>query len=131
MLQQYQHMPSFHGIQEDCTAIVRQLKSILKKRLNDQQSSTSIVAETVDLLLELNEPVHDLCQQFLDTYVRNQLLSCGNLQLAAIVLFLCVCISAKRQLQHDLDTVKLAEKVMYYVYVYFPPSQVVFNLSVC
>ena len=99
---------------------MRQLKSILKKRLNDQQSSTSIVAETVDLLLELNEPAYDLCQpQFMDKYVRNQLLSCGNLQLAAIVLFLCVCISAKRQLQHDLDTVKLAEKVIYiYIYIY-------------
>lgn len=66
VLQQYQHMPSFHGIQEDCTAIVNRLKSILKKRLNDQQATTSIVAETVDLLLELNEPAQDLCQQFLD-----------------------------------------------------------------
>ena len=53
----------------------------------------------------------------MDKYVRNQLLSGGNLQLAAIVLFLCVCISAKRQLQHDLDTVKLAEKVNLYIYI--------------
>ena len=35
VLAQYQHMPSFSGIQNDCQAIVRQLKSVLMKRLND------------------------------------------------------------------------------------------------
>ena len=67
VLEQYQHMPSFHGIQKDCSEIVTKLKAALKARLDDPQSSTTVVAETVDLLLELNEPPHDLCQQFLAT----------------------------------------------------------------
>lgn len=69
MLEQYQHMPSFHGIQKDCSEIVTKLKEALKLRLDDPRSSTTVVAESVDLLLELNEPPHDLCQQFLATYV--------------------------------------------------------------
>ena len=69
MLEQYQHMPSFHGIQRDCAEIVTKLKCALKARLDDPQSSTTVVAETVDLLLELNEPPHGLCQQFLATLV--------------------------------------------------------------
>ena len=30
------------------------------------QSSTAVITETVDLLLELDEPPNDLCQQFLE-----------------------------------------------------------------
>ena len=67
VLEQYQHMPSFHGIQRDCSEIVTKLKAALKSRLDDPESSTSVVAESVDLLLELNEPPHGLCQQFLAT----------------------------------------------------------------
>ncbi len=65
VLEQYQHMPSFHGIQRDCTAIVAQLKDVLRSQL-DGSSSTQVVAETVDLLLELGEPPKVLCQQFLE-----------------------------------------------------------------
>ena len=66
VLEQYQHMPSFHGIQKDCSSIVSQLKTLLRERLEDNRSSTSTVAETVDLLLELNEPAELLCQQYLE-----------------------------------------------------------------
>lgn len=59
-------MPSFHGIQQDCAAIVTQLKVLLRDRLEDCASSTSTVAETVDLLLELDEPAELLCQQYLE-----------------------------------------------------------------
>ena len=59
-------MPSFHGIQKDCSAIVGQLKTLLRQRLDSSDSSASTVAETVDLLLELNEPAELLCQQFLE-----------------------------------------------------------------
>ena len=37
ILKQYQQLPSFHGIQQDCLAIVEQLKTALKSRLDDQQ----------------------------------------------------------------------------------------------
>lgn len=69
VLEQYQHMPSFHGIQRDCNAIVRELKVLLRQRMADSKSSTATIAETVDLLLELNEPPEVLCRQFLDKYV--------------------------------------------------------------
>lgn len=59
-------MPSFHGIQKDCAAIISRLKGLLWDRLGDSASSTSTVAETVDLLLELNEPAELLCQQYLE-----------------------------------------------------------------
>ena len=58
-------MPSFHGIQGDCTAIVTKLISALKARMDDEKSSTATVIETVDLLLELGQPPSELCQQFL------------------------------------------------------------------
>lgn len=66
VLEQYRHMPSFHGIQKDCAAIILQLKGLLRDRLEDSTSSTSSVAETVDLLLELNEPAELLCQKYLE-----------------------------------------------------------------
>ena len=37
VLDQYQHMPSFHSIQQDCAAIVGELKTVLKARLDDQK----------------------------------------------------------------------------------------------
>ncbi len=69
VLEQYQHMPSFHGIQGDCSVIVTKLISSLKKRMDDERSSTATVVETVDLLLELDQPPSDLCQQFLAKWV--------------------------------------------------------------
>ena len=65
VLEQYQHMPSFHGIQRDCSAIVDKLIITLKQRMDNEKASTATVVETVDLLLELNQPASDLCQQFL------------------------------------------------------------------
>lgn len=61
-------MPSFYGIQKDCSAIVSKLKHLLHERLDDKESSAAIVAETVDLLLELGESPEVLCQQFLEKY---------------------------------------------------------------
>jgi hypothetical protein len=66
VLAQYQHMPSFSGIHSDCQSIVARLKTDLKNRLDDPNSTTSMTAETVDLLLALNEPPSQLCHQFLD-----------------------------------------------------------------
>ena len=113
VLEQYQHMPSFSGIQSDCQSIVARLKAVLKKRLDDPnvsqncrrerreafhkhitwymyfcfllpffsssslQSTTGMTAETVDLLLELNEPPSQLCRQFLDKYVTVEYYSNG------------------------------------------------------
>lgn len=65
VLDQYQHMPSFHGIQQDCQLIVEQLRTRLKQQFHIRHSSAKQLAECVDLLLQLNEPAEQLCDEFL------------------------------------------------------------------
>eukprot|EP00731_Ephydatia_muelleri_P027802 Em0019g675a len=65
VLCQYQHMPSFSGIQQDCAVIVGELRTILKTRLEDSNSSTETITKSVDLLLALGDPPNMLCQHFL------------------------------------------------------------------
>ncbi|XP_074642673.1 vacuolar protein sorting-associated protein 51 homolog isoform X2 [Tubulanus polymorphus] len=61
----YQDMPSFHGIQQDCNEIVKELRSKLKEKFRDKESTPKELAECVDLLLQLNEPAEELCEEFL------------------------------------------------------------------
>ncbi|KAM8939112.1 vacuolar protein sorting-associated protein 51 homolog [Pelodytes ibericus] len=65
VLHQYQHMPSFHGIQTDCQAIMASLADTLRQRFRDPSSSTQELSECVELLLSLEEPAHLLCDEFL------------------------------------------------------------------
>lgn len=68
VLLQYQHMPSFRGIKNDCDAIMEQLKLKLKHRLDDHEnSSPQTMADSVHLLLQLKEPVQELCDSYLST----------------------------------------------------------------
>ena len=68
VLLQYEHMPSFRGIKTDCDTIMEELKLKLKKRLDDSEnSSPQIMADSVHLLLQLKEPIHDLCDSYLST----------------------------------------------------------------
>jgi len=36
VLDQYQHMPSFHGIQQDCQLIVQELRTRLKQQFHNR-----------------------------------------------------------------------------------------------
>ncbi|OCT84019.1 vacuolar protein sorting-associated protein 51 homolog [Xenopus laevis] len=74
VLQQYQHMPSFHGIQTDCQAIMAGLADTLRQRFRDPASSPQELSECVDMLLNLEEPAHLLCDEFL-THGRGRLAS--------------------------------------------------------
>ncbi|XP_055955963.1 vacuolar protein sorting-associated protein 51 homolog [Patella vulgata] len=65
VLHQYQHMPSFQGINTDCNMIIEQLRQQLRQQFKDKESSPKQLAECVDLLLELNEPPETLCDEFL------------------------------------------------------------------
>ncbi|XP_069036441.1 vacuolar protein sorting-associated protein 51 homolog isoform X2 [Lepisosteus oculatus] len=65
VLRQYQHMPSFRGIQEDCQLIVAQLAERLRQRFRDGGSSAQDLSECVELLLKLDEPAEELCDKFL------------------------------------------------------------------
>ncbi|KAK0076325.1 hypothetical protein PV325_005574 [Microctonus aethiopoides] len=66
VLNQYENMPSFHGIQKDCEEIVEELKSHLRMQFHKRDATTKSLAESVDLLLRLKEPAESLCEEFLN-----------------------------------------------------------------
>ena len=47
VLHQYQHMPSFQGIQQDCNVIVAQLSSKLRQQFRDKNVSTDTSISSV------------------------------------------------------------------------------------
>ncbi|XP_055935423.1 vacuolar protein sorting-associated protein 51 homolog isoform X1 [Argiope bruennichi] len=65
VLHQYEHMPSFHGIQKDCDILVNELKMKLREQFKSKDASPKQLAECVDLLLQLGEPTEVLCDEFL------------------------------------------------------------------
>ncbi|XP_072840482.2 vacuolar protein sorting-associated protein 51 homolog [Pogona vitticeps] len=65
ILHQYQHMPSFRGIQDDCQKIMADLAQKLREKFRDGGSGAKDLAECVELLLQLNEPAEELCDEFL------------------------------------------------------------------
>ena len=67
VLDQYQHMPSFSGIKVDCDNIMIELRGKLKEKLNNVETPPQQMADCVHLLLQLNEPVEVLCQDYLGT----------------------------------------------------------------
>uniref|UniRef100_A0A3Q2Z824 Vacuolar protein sorting-associated protein 51 homolog n=1 Tax=Hippocampus comes TaxID=109280 RepID=A0A3Q2Z824_HIPCM len=66
VLQQYSHMPSFKGIQDDCHAIMDKLAQELRQKFRDGGSSAKDLSECVELLLQLDEPAEDLCEKYLN-----------------------------------------------------------------
>ncbi|XP_069501046.1 vacuolar protein sorting-associated protein 51 homolog isoform X2 [Ambystoma mexicanum] len=65
ILHQYRHMPSFQGIQNDCQKIMGELAQKLREKFRDGGSSAQDLAECVELLLQLDEPAEELCDEFL------------------------------------------------------------------
>ncbi|CAG9822027.1 unnamed protein product [Phaedon cochleariae] len=65
VLQQYGDMPSFQGIKSDCESILTELKTELRKQFANPNASAKDLAESVDLLLQLEEPPKELCLEFL------------------------------------------------------------------
>ncbi|CAM5154845.1 unnamed protein product [Natator depressus] len=65
ILHQYQHMPSFQGIQDDCQKIMASLAQKLREKFRDGGSGAKDLAECVELLLQLDEPAEELCDEFL------------------------------------------------------------------
>ncbi|XP_052424118.1 vacuolar protein sorting-associated protein 51 homolog [Carassius gibelio] len=65
VLQQYSHMPSFRGIQDDCHVIMEKLAQQLRQKFRDGGSSAKDLSECVELLLQLDEPAEELCDKFL------------------------------------------------------------------
>ncbi|XP_036618447.1 vacuolar protein sorting-associated protein 51 homolog [Trichosurus vulpecula] len=65
VLQQYQHLPSFRAIQDDCQLITARLAHQLRHKFRDGGAGAPELAECVELLLALGEPTEELCDEFL------------------------------------------------------------------
>ncbi|CRL05073.1 CLUMA_CG018027, isoform A [Clunio marinus] len=65
ILQQYGNQPTFKGIQEDCSKIMSDLKTILKQDFQKEGKKTAQLTETGELLLQLNEKPSDLSKEML------------------------------------------------------------------
>lgn len=65
VLQQYGNMPSFRGIQSDCETMLEEIKRELRTQFSDPDASAKQLAESVELLLQLDEPAKELCTEFL------------------------------------------------------------------
>lgn len=65
VLQQYGDLPSFQGIKSDCEIILEELKKELRKQFSNPNASAKDLTESVDLLLQLEEPAKELCVEFL------------------------------------------------------------------
>ncbi|MBN3309443.1 VPS51 protein, partial [Amia calva] len=65
VLLQYQALPSFSAIHCDCQGIMAELALQLRQRFRDGGSSAQDLAQCVELLLQLDEPAEELCDQFL------------------------------------------------------------------
>ncbi|XP_072101871.1 vacuolar protein sorting-associated protein 51 homolog [Mobula birostris] len=72
VLLQYQLMPSFQGIHDDCSKIMADLAHRLRVQFREGGSSAQQLAECVDLLLRLGEPAESLCDEFL-SHARSRL----------------------------------------------------------
>ncbi|XP_040039101.1 vacuolar protein sorting-associated protein 51 homolog [Gasterosteus aculeatus] len=89
VLQQYSHLPSFKGIQDDCHAIMDKLAQELRQKFRDGGSSAKDLSECVELLLQLDEPAEELCDKFL-SHARSRL----ELELQALEAEITPCPSA-------------------------------------
>ncbi|XP_058483231.1 vacuolar protein sorting-associated protein 51 homolog [Solea solea] len=72
VLQQYSHLPSFKGIQDDCHAIMDKLAQELRQKFRDGGTSAKDLSQCVELLLQLDEPAEELCDKFL-SHARSRL----------------------------------------------------------
>ncbi|GAB0093140.1 Vacuolar protein sorting-associated protein 51 homolog [Sergentomyia squamirostris] len=67
VLEQYGHQPSFQGIQEDCRAIVAEMKQKLKGDFQAAGQTAQSLTRTGELLLQLGEKPSDLAKEMLQS----------------------------------------------------------------
>ncbi|XP_055679814.1 vacuolar protein sorting-associated protein 51 homolog [Lutzomyia longipalpis] len=67
VLEQYGSQPSFQGIQEDCLAIVGEMKERLKRDFQAAGQSAQSLTRTGELLLQLGEKPSDLAKEMLQS----------------------------------------------------------------
>ncbi|KAI5614372.1 vacuolar protein sorting-associated protein 51-like [Silurus asotus] len=65
VLNHYNNITSFRGIQDECNTIMLELTLHLRQRFSDSSASAKELSECVELLLQLDEPAEELCDKFL------------------------------------------------------------------
>ncbi|XP_064019571.1 vacuolar protein sorting-associated protein 51 homolog [Pogoniulus pusillus] len=65
VLRHYRHLPSFRAIEDESQAIMADLAQRLRARLRDETLDPKELTECVEMLLQLEEPPEELCQEFL------------------------------------------------------------------
>lgn len=65
VLNHYNNITSFRGIQDECNTIMLELTLHLRDRFSDSSASAKELSECVELLLQLDEPAEELCDKFL------------------------------------------------------------------
>ncbi|KAF5886007.1 vacuolar protein sorting-associated protein 51, partial [Clarias magur] len=65
VLNHYNNITSFRGIQDECNTIMQELTLHLRARFSDSSASAKELSECVELLLQLDEPAEELCDKFL------------------------------------------------------------------
>uniref|UniRef100_A0A0A9XU11 Vacuolar protein sorting-associated protein 51 homolog n=2 Tax=Lygus hesperus TaxID=30085 RepID=A0A0A9XU11_LYGHE len=65
VLNHYAHLESFLGIQQDCNAIVSDLRNRLHCQYKNPKASAKDMTESIELLLMLGEPPEELHSEFL------------------------------------------------------------------
>jgi hypothetical protein len=75
-LDHYKHMPSFKGIEDDCSNIIVKLKSVLRDKFNADDSSPGELIEAADLLMQLDEPAQNLVDCYILRYLTSHYRQC-------------------------------------------------------
>ncbi|XP_045475583.1 vacuolar protein sorting-associated protein 51 homolog [Harmonia axyridis] len=65
VLKQYGDLPSIQGIKSDCDVILKELREELRQQFCYKNTTTKEMTDSVDLLLQLDEPAEQLCEDFL------------------------------------------------------------------
>lgn len=65
VLKQYGDLPSIQGIKSDCNVILKELREELRQQFCYKNTTTKEMTDSVDLLLQLDEPAEQLCEDFL------------------------------------------------------------------
>ena len=58
-------MPTFRSIEDECTTIIKNLKSRLYEQIDSTQASPEVILESIDLLFKLGEPMDQLCSKYI------------------------------------------------------------------
>ncbi|POI24863.1 hypothetical protein CIB84_011387 [Bambusicola thoracicus] len=65
VLRHYRHLPSFRAIEDESHSIMAELAQRLRARLRDDTLDPKELTECVEMLLQLEEPPEELCEEFL------------------------------------------------------------------